>query len=251
MSSDESSRDDLAELADLVAQLADQLKRLQPDAAELLDGIRDRAARLSAPDRGPARVQSLSAEAISVTEPDGSVRLLMTGQATFPTRVQMAGELIEHPRPGIAGLLFFNDEGDECGGLVFGGAAGSQGGSLTFDKYQGDQVIQLLHDESDHGRTAALLVADQPDVPFPELNRRFKEVQALPEDDRGAALQRWHDDGLDPATRVVIGRVGDGSAHISLGAEDGRARIVVAVTPDGTPSIRFLDADQNITWQAP
>lgn len=247
----ESGRDDVAELADLVSQLADQLKQLQPDAGGALDTIKERAAKLSASERGPTRLRALSADSIAVTEPDGSVRLVIASRGTFPTAVQMAGEVIEHPRPGLAGILFFNDEGDECGGLVFGGAAGQQVGSLTFDKYQGDQVIQLLHDESKEGKTAALLIADQPDVPFPDLARRYKEVQDLPVEDRAAAMERLHEEGLDPATRLVIGRVRDGSAHLSLAAADGTMRIVMAVTADGTPSIRFLDADQNVTWQAP
>lgn len=45
--------------------------------------------------------------------------------------------------------LFFNDEGDECGGLIFGGEGDYQSGSLTFDQYHGGQVIQFWHEDSE------------------------------------------------------------------------------------------------------
>lgn len=51
-------------------------------------------------------------------------------------------------RPG-AGILFYNDEGTENGGLIFGGHKNAQGeivdsgGSLTFDKYGASQIVQL------------------------------------------------------------------------------------------------------------
>ena len=250
MTPHDSSRDDIAELAALVDQLADHLERLQPDAAGALDDITARAARLRSPDRGPTRLRALSADSISVTEPDGRVRLVIAGEGTFPTEIQMGGQVIEHPRQ-VAGMLFFNDEGDECGGLIFSGAAGYQGGSLTFDKYHGDQVIQFWHEDSEAGRMAALVVVDQPDVPFLEMARRWEEVQDLAPEARAAAFQQLADEGLAAAPRMVVGRVRDGSARVSLAAADGKDRIVVAVTADGTPSIRFLDADQNVTWQAP
>lgn len=45
-------------------------------------------------------------------------------------------------------MLFFNEDGIECGGFIYDGqkkANGhSSGLSLTFDQYDGDQVMQLL-----------------------------------------------------------------------------------------------------------
>ena len=87
-------------------------------------------------------------------------------------------------------MLFFSDEGDECGGLIFGGESGYQGGSLTFDQYHGDQVAELWHEDSDAGRTVALVVSDQPDLPLPALIARDDVVRTLPEEERNRCLQR-------------------------------------------------------------
>jgi hypothetical protein len=43
-----------------------------------------------------------------------------------------------------AGIIFFNDEGDEGGGLVFQGQKGESTASLTLDQYQQDQVWENM-----------------------------------------------------------------------------------------------------------
>ncbi len=56
----------------------------------------------------------------------------------------------EYARPDRpqAGMLFYNDHGDENGGLIFSGGLvngkANNGGSLTFDRYHQDQTLQLL-----------------------------------------------------------------------------------------------------------
>ena len=67
----------------------------------------------------------------------------------------------EYPRPDrrMAGMLFFDDEGTETGGLIFAGkdanGKASGGGSLTFDRYHQDQVVQLFGFEEGQERSAA------------------------------------------------------------------------------------------------
>jgi hypothetical protein len=67
-----------------------------------------------------------------------------------------------------AGVVFYNDEGSENGGLIFGGRKNAKGevvdsgGALSFDRYDGNQEVQLIgvHDKED--RFAGLIVADSP-----------------------------------------------------------------------------------------
>lgn len=244
------TNDDVAELAELVHALADRLEAVSSEDVGALEEIRRRASRLSDPDRGPVRLRTVSTDSLTVTEPDGSMRMVLTGRGTFPTSIQIAGQIIEHPRD-TAGMLFFNDEGDECGGLIFDGADGYQGGSLTFDQYQGDQVIQLWHEDSEAGRTAAIVVNDQPDAPLPEVMERYRALDSLPQDERAAAYECLRDEGYAMAQRMMAGKARDGSARVTLSAADGTPRILIAVQADGTPSIRVLDAEGIVIWQAP
>lgn len=54
------------------------------------------------------------------------------------------------------GVIFYDDEGDECGGLVFGGrhvdGGHSAGGALLFDQFKQDQVIGLVHEDNETRR---------------------------------------------------------------------------------------------------
>jgi hypothetical protein len=65
-----------------------------------------------------------------------------------------------------AGMIFYNDEGSENGGLIFGGHRNAKGevvdsgGSLSFDKYGANQIVQLLGVDDKEDRFAGLSVTD-------------------------------------------------------------------------------------------
>jgi hypothetical protein len=84
---------------------------------------------------------------------------------TISNHARIPGVIIagkEHPNPNRteAGMIFYNDQGDENGGLIFDGGMKNgkptNGGSLTFDRYHQDQTIQLVSSEDgvDHRRTS-------------------------------------------------------------------------------------------------
>src|SRR5437868_1268360 len=81
---------------------------------------------------------------INVREPNGTLRLTISNKARLP-EVVIGGKtypLRGGTGAGSAGLIFFNDEGNENGGLVFQGARTGSGPSdyhasahLTFDQF--------------------------------------------------------------------------------------------------------------------
>lgn len=87
---------------------------------------------------------------IDVVEPDGTLRMVISNKDRLPPVIVKGKEHPEfgEPRPQ-AGMLFYNDEGSENGGLIFGGRKNEKGeivdsgGSLSFDKYGANQVVQL------------------------------------------------------------------------------------------------------------
>jgi hypothetical protein len=89
---------------------------------------------------------------INVVEPDGTLRLVISDKTRFPGLI-VKGKEYPHDRK-TAGVLFFDDEGTENGGLIFGGMKDKSGkvstyGHLSFDKYMQDQVFTI--DASDDG----------------------------------------------------------------------------------------------------
>src|SRR5580698_7495088 len=85
---------------------------------------------------------------INIVEPDGTVRMVLSNKASAPGAFIKNKEYAHDTRQS-AGLLFYDDEGTEDGGLIYGVERGSDGkvnGSnvhLSFDKYMQDQMFTV------------------------------------------------------------------------------------------------------------
>ena len=211
--------------------------------------LRDEVARLRAiveEGAGSPRLASLEVGELRVTEPDGTVRFLLASRDSLPEVVRVGGRELRNPRP-VAGILFFNDDGDECGGLAVAGQGdgtkGRQDAGLSFDCYASDQVVQLFQTDEDGIRTAGLRVVDQPQTPLVELIERYSDVATLPETDQAQARAELAAYGLPNTQRVFVGRTEDGSAVVQLADGKGRVRLRLEVLADGGPVLQLLDED--------
>ncbi len=54
-----------------------------------------------------------------------------------------------------------------------------------------------------------------------------------------------------PQPAVRVGTDADGLPHLRLHDAEVRERVIIALDDAGNPSIRLLDANGNVTWQAP
>jgi hypothetical protein len=169
------------------------------------------------------RFDQIDVQRLNVREPDGTLRMVVSNHARLPGVIVRGKESPPVDRP-YAGMLFYNDEGTENGGLVFGGrrtAAGevvNAGVALSFDRYGGtSQFVQLAGIQDSKNHIVGLTLSETE----PSGNRR----------------------------RLVIGHDRDGIASVSLMDRSGRRRIVLQVTADGTPSLSFLDAEGKVVNQ--
>ncbi|HUJ13884.1 MAG TPA: hypothetical protein VL284_08870 [Thermoanaerobaculia bacterium] len=153
---------------------------------------------------------------INVVEPDGTLRMVISDHAKLPGII-VHGKERAFDRPQ-AGMLFYNDEGSENGGLIFGGRRDAKGqvvdsgGSLSFDKYEANQIVQLAGVNDSEDKFAGLMVSDSPKAG--ESHRRFWAGT----DDRG-------------------------NTSLALMDAAGRRRVVIEVAADGTSSMSFIDAN--------
>lgn len=93
----------------------------------------------------------INVKRINVIEKDGTIRMVISNKELQHSG-RMNGKDMEK-RERQAGMIFFNDEGDECGGFVYEAKKKEDGSiisgmSLTYDKYKNDQVLQILNSES-------------------------------------------------------------------------------------------------------
>jgi hypothetical protein len=148
---------------------------------------------------------------------------VISNRARLPGVIVRGKEQPKVDRPQ-AGMVFYNDEGSENGGLIFGGRRNAKGeivdsgGSLSFDQYDANQVVQLAGVDDKEARFAGLAVSDSASQ---------------------GSNQR----------RIWVGRGDDGAAVIQLMDAKGKKRISMEVAADGTPRLSFLDADGKVVNQ--
>lgn len=193
-----------------------------------------------------ASLDELDVQRINLVEPDGTLRMVISDKARFPGAI-IKGKDYPHERLE-AGMLFYNDEGTENGGLIFSGRKDKNGkvinagGSLTFDKYEQDQLVQLIGADDSDGHNAGLIVSDRPDRSIEKDLVEMQTLDAMPAPEREKRMQARLRGSYYGSTRIVLARGDDGVARISLRDADGHPRIVMGVAKDGTSSLQFLDA---------
>jgi hypothetical protein len=192
---------------------------------------------------------------INVVEPDGTVRLVLSNKTQFPGLIYKKKEY-PHPNRKTAGLLFFNDEGTENGGLIFGGERDKNGkvsayGHLSFDQYDQDQVLVINALEEDGSRKVRLSVWDRPDYSIGELLVLEDRIKNLTEAEKKAEHDRFFAARPKAQPRLFLGKSDNGSVSLRLNDTKGRERLILEVTPDGAPVLRFLDENGKETGRFP
>jgi len=197
-----------------------------------------------------AKFDEIDVQRINVWEPDGTLRMVISDKAHFPGLI-IRGKEYPHPRPE-AGMLFFNNEGTENGGLIFGGHKEKDGkiidsgGSLTFDQYEEDQIVQIEGSHDSNGHFAGLMVFDRPDRPIEKDLQESPKIESMPPTEREKLMAQRVKSNYYGAARIKVARTDDGAAGISLCDARGRPRIVMQVRMDGLSSLKFLDADGKV-----
>jgi len=181
----------------------------------------------------------IDVQRINVREPDGTLRMTISNSATAPGLIFKG---TEHPFPNrqAAGILFFNDEGTENGGLLFGGAKRGQnvssGGHLSFDQYEQDQVISLDQTEEHGRRRAGLTFFDRPGTPIPlDLIDRLNTPEGSTEFETASKA------GGFGYPRLFIGKTENRDSAVLLRDAKGLVRLRLTVTPAGAAAIEFMD----------
>ena len=91
-----------------------------------------------------------------------------------------------------------------------------------------------------------MAIIDRPDYPIGELIDLMERVKALPPEEQKAEMAKFDAGHPRPQRRLYLGRVEDDSVGIRLLDPQGRERIIIQVAGDGSPVIKFLDAEGKV-----
>jgi hypothetical protein len=165
------------------------------------------------------------------------------------------GKTIDRPRP-VAGILFFNDEGDEVGGLTFTGretnGVRQANAGIMFDQLKQDQTIGFSYSEGSGRRTAGFQVWDRSDSRLSELIQKLNDANKIADaKEREAAIAVVRASAPPGPRRVFVGKNAERAATVSLADADGKPRLTLTVDAGGNPRIEFLDQQGKIVARLP
>ena len=212
---------------------------------------------------GPAH-EEINVQRINVLDEGGNLAVVIAAPPHLPGVIrdgEQAGM-----RDNLPGMLFYNNQGDEVGGMLFPTTVGEDGRidggvSLTFDQIPHSQTVQLIQWQNDDFVRSALRIQEFPTDIDPEEIRGAPEAQealgALREAETEEEAARLYRDYLRVmgehryfAERVYLGSEGreDRIAMLELKDSRSRPRIRLIVDENDEPRIEMLDAAGEVTW---
>jgi hypothetical protein len=181
------------------------------------------------------------------------LRLVISNKALAPGII-IKGKEHPHPDRKPAGMIFFNDEGTENGGLIFGGERDKNGkqssyGHLSFDRYEQDQAFTVDAEQEGGTNSAGLRLIDQPNYPIQDLLAVLDRTKDLPADQRKAELNKFMQAHGTAHQRLSLYRTSTGAVELKMKDADGRDRLVLGVAADGSPALHLLDEHGKVVGQ--
>jgi hypothetical protein len=170
--------------------------------------------------------KELSVERINIVDSHGVTRLVIANAERMPLP-RIDGK--EYPRSiAPAGLLFYDSNGNEVGGLALSGNTERKLSALSFD-YPNYDALGLLTQSgtTDQSSIAGLVVNSRPprELDLPHASKvSQRRVAVLNENE---------------------------NAEVLLADRQGRDRIKLVVDDHGDPSIQILDEQGKVVFRAP
>ena len=174
-------------------------------------------------------MEELTVQRINVVDTDGTVRLVLSNTAKFPDAV-VRGKIYPRSISGFAGMVFFDDKGQEQGGLALAKSSKGDGtAALVFDfTHQPTDGVGIVKAESADGTSysAGLHINDR--LPY-----KAGEITTT--------------GGVE---RIVLENK-DRDAELRFADADGKERIRIGVDRAGKAKFEIFDPSGKVVYRAP
>lgn len=189
--------------------------------------------------------EEITVERINIVEPDGTLKMVISNQELQHPGM-MDGE-IHQSRKRPPGIIFFNEEQDEVGGLAYYGNE-KEGGNqlfLSFDQYKDDQIMQLMEYTRENGdnryglqlweRDKALKMKERMTI-MDSLEKAGynypQKLEYLKERNNGESIF---------APRMFVGRNYNSETGVFLQDKNGVDRLRLYIDSNNSPKLEVLD----------
>ncbi len=214
---------------------------------------------------GKQKFGEIDVERINIVEKDGTVKMIITNVEKFPNgKETINGKPTNEDRKKRSGMLFFNEDGIECGGFIYDGKKNtnghSSGLSLTYDQYDGDQVMQLITQDQKVGDkrfvSSGLMFNDRPSKESQiTTGEIMKELDELGKKDPKAAQEKYKmyaEQGLiGGSPRLMLGKSRSENNGLFLFDDKGMPRAMFYVDKENNAKLDFFDNNGNIIASLP
>ncbi|SDX39058.1 hypothetical protein [Aequorivita viscosa] len=208
---------------------------------------------------GNQKFSEIDVERINIIEKDGTVKMVITNVDRFPNGSDVINNRpTNEKRKKRSGMLFFNEDGIECGGFIYDGQktenGHSSGLSLTYDQYDGDQVMQLLTQDYQQGDrrfvSSSLAFNDRPSNESQlKTSEIMKELDALREKDPEKMKEKYkqyQEEGLlGGVPRVMLGKSRSQNNGLFLFDDKGMPRAMFYIDKENNAKLDFFDDQGN------
>jgi len=206
-----------------------------------------------AADKATSRFKEIDVERINVVSPEGRREMVISNRKLLPKAVidgKEAGEDRNMP-----GMLFYNDVGDECGGLIFNGKLDAKGKPdsgmhFSMDRFGGDQQLALGHYEDNGFMETGLNIYDR------GLHKDYAPLfealeKAGSKEEKGEIMRKLEAAGGMQVPRLFAGKTRDKASAVVLADAKGLPRIMMLVTPAGEAQMMFFNEAGEVVYSLP
>jgi hypothetical protein len=185
---------------------------------------------------------------LTVIGEDNLPRMVLSNENRQHSGRMNGKEWAKRERP--SGIIFFNNQGDECGGLVYQAKVKEgktiSGMSFTMDNYKDDQVLQILNDEYyAEGKTfieRGISINQFPEgTNIDDRNKKLEELKAIKDDKERKSKTRELLQKEGSVNRLFIGRTKGNSSGLFLSGPDGKPKMMIYVDEKGNPKIQTFN----------
>ena len=217
-------------------------------------------------DAANQRLDTLTVQRINIVEADGTLRMVLSNNRRIPNIIVRGKEYPDfngRHASTAAGIMFYDAQGTESGGLTFGGKKDANGaisrfGHLSFDRYDQDQMLSI--DASDDGTNheSSIRFIDQPNWPISELLDLLERIQSLPPDQQQAEIARFLETHPLGAVRSVFnndqqpGTPANSRTALSFIDPSSRERARLGMVGAAIePALEFINESGDVTHKYP
>jgi hypothetical protein len=196
---------------------------------------------------GKEHFKEIDVERINVVESNGALRMVISNQKRQHPGA-MGGKMLV-ARERSAGMIFFNDEGDECGGLIYDGSQKQSSMVYSVDQYKNDQIMQLQYSQDSSSgkpvRSYGLKMWDRSDeLPLGSLIRLNDSLQNLHNTSiQKDYLQKLQSEGLLGIQRLFLGKTPAGEVGLFIKDDKGRLRLNIGLGSTNNIILQMLDTN--------